>query len=104
MRMAGDNADAAESSEDQLWRRSRSGAHAGRGFHYQDAVAAELAVRGLTGEISVRKIVPEGLEDVSIELDTYWLHLQAKSRRDYRGEFAPTDVKAAWAHLAERVA
>lgn len=32
--MAGNNADAAESAEGQLWRRSRSGAHACRGFHY----------------------------------------------------------------------
>jgi hypothetical protein len=101
--MGGSGIQPVGSPEDVLWRASRSGAHAGRGFHYQDAVAAELAVRGLIGELSVRKMVPEGLEDVSIQLDTYWLHLQAKSRRGYRGEFPPGDLAAAWEHLAERL-
>ena len=38
---------------DDLWAKSRSGSHAGRGFHYQDAVATEFAVRAWRGELSL---------------------------------------------------
>jgi hypothetical protein len=89
---------------DDLWDESRSGSHAGRGFHYQDAVATELAVRGWRGELPLRRLVPEGLDDVSLELDTHWLHLQTKSRREHRGQFTSAELKPAWRHLAERLA
>jgi hypothetical protein len=88
---------------EDLWGKSRSGSHAGRGFHYQDAVAAELALRGWRGELELRYIVPEGLEDISLQLETGWLHLQAKSRRSHRGDFTLTDLGSAWKHLAERL-
>lgn len=88
---------------DDLWKGSRGGSHAGRGFHYQDAVATELAVRAWTGELPFRRLVPEGLDDISIEFDDRWLHLQAKSRREHRGEFALGDFSSVWPHLAERL-
>jgi len=88
---------------DDLWARTRSGSNAGRGFHYQDAVATEVALRGWRGELRVRRIVPEGLDDVSVELDVQWLHLQAKSRRAHRGEFSFAEVRAVWRPLAERL-
>jgi len=87
---------------DKLWASSRSGSHAGRGFHYQDAVATELAVRGLRGDLPLARVIPEGLEDVSLELDSYALHLQAKSRREHRGDFSAAALAEAWQHLAER--
>jgi hypothetical protein len=34
----------------RLWEKSRSGSHAGRGFHYQDAVATEFAIRAWQNE------------------------------------------------------
>ena len=89
---------------DELWVTSRGGSHAGRGFHYQDAVATEFAVRAWRGELSLRRLVPEGLEDVSLELDTHWLHLQAKSRREHRGQFTVAELKPGWRHLAARLA
>jgi len=89
---------------DELWKTSRSGSHAGRGFRYQDAVATELAIRGWRGELPLRRLVPEGFEDISLELDTHWLHLQAKSRREHRGQFSLTELAPAWRHLAERLA
>jgi hypothetical protein len=88
---------------DDLWAKSRSGSHAGRGFHYQDAVATELAVRAWRGELSLSRLIPEGLEDISLELETNWLHLQAKSRREHRGEFTLAELSSAWRHLAERL-
>jgi hypothetical protein len=51
----------------------------------------------------MRRLIPEGLEDISLELDTYWLHLQAKSRREHRGEFTRNDLAPAWMHLAARL-
>jgi hypothetical protein len=88
---------------DELWASSRGGSHAGRGFHYQDAVATELAIRAWRGELLLRRLVPEGLEDVSVEFDTHWLHLQAKSRREHRGQFTLTELVPAWRHLAKRL-
>jgi hypothetical protein len=87
-----------------LWATSRGGSHGGRGYRYQDAVATELAVRAWRGELPLRRIVPEGLDDVSLELVTHWLHLQAKSRREHRGQFTFAELKSAWRHLAERLA
>lgn len=89
---------------DGVWDASRSGSHAGRGFRYQDGVSTEIAVRAWRGELDVLRIVPEGLEDVSVELPSYWLHLQAKSRREHRGQFTLPELAKAWRHLAERLA
>jgi len=90
-------------SMDELWARSRAGSHAGRGFHYQDAVATELAVRAWRGELAALRLIPEGLEDVSLELAAHRLHLQAKSRREHRGDFSGGELADAWRHLAERL-
>jgi hypothetical protein len=99
-----DRSGAYDRGVDQLWETSRSGSHAGRGFRYQDAVAAELAVLAWRGELPVRRIVPEGLDDISLELDDHSLHLQAKSRREHRGEFKVADLRDAWGELAHRLA
>jgi hypothetical protein len=93
-----------EAMTDELWVSSRSGSHAGRGFHYQDAVATELAIRAWRGELPIGCLVPEGLEDVSVEFDTHWLHLQAKSRREYRGQFTLAELTPVWRHLAKLLA
>jgi hypothetical protein len=89
---------------DELWARSRAGSHAGRGFHYQDAVATELALLAWRGELDVLRIIPEGLEDVTLEFAEHALHLQAKSRRAHRGGFSDGELTGVWRHLAERLA
>jgi len=89
---------------DELWARSRSGSHAGRGFHYQDAVATEFAVRAWRGEIALGRLIPEGHDDVSLELEAHALHLQVKSRRSHRGDFSEADLAGVWRHLADRLA
>jgi hypothetical protein len=89
---------------DELWADSRAGSHAGRGFHYQDAIATELAIRAWRGELALARMIPEGLEDVSLELDVHPLHLQAKSRRSHRGDFTDSDLADAWRRLAKRAA
>lgn len=89
---------------DELWAATRHGSNAGRGFHYQDAVATELAVRAWQGEFPVQRVVPEGHDDVSIELADGWLHVQAKSRREHRGDFSLSDLASVWPHLGKRLA
>lgn len=61
-------------------------------------------MRAWRGEFDARRVVPEGIEDVSVETRTGWLHLQAKSRREHRGQFTLADLAGAWRHLAERLA
>lgn len=71
----------------ELWSTSRSGARAGRGFRYQDVVAALVALTlWADGEASAR-VVPEGYDDISVERPTGTLFMQVKSRRESAGDF-----------------
>lgn len=63
-----------------------------------------MAARAWLGELPALQIVPEGVEDISVYLDSGWLHLQVKSRRAHRGVFALADLSSAWRRLAERLA
>ena len=73
---------------DAAWAASRSGAWSGRGFSFQYAVGAWLTAGVGAGLISAA-VVPEGLEDVSLEglKDAASLHVQAKSRGEASGLF-----------------
>ena len=86
-----------------LWDASRSGSHAGRGFHYQDRIATELTLEHLDSG-SPFSVIPEGLEDISLETSAGAVHVQAKSRREHRGDFAASEVKGVFANLAKRLA
>ncbi len=66
-------------------------------------MATEIAVRAWRGDIEVARVIPEGLEDVSLEQEHQWFHLQAKARRAHRGDFSQAELVKAWKHLAERV-
>jgi hypothetical protein len=68
----------------EVW--SRHGATAGRGFHYQDAVGAWLAVQGLMHSGTGNRIVPEGFEDIHVE-GAEPLYVQVKSRQEQVGDF-----------------
>lgn len=83
--------DIVEDSDDKAWVLSRHGAIAGRGFHYQDAVAAWLTGRLLTGELRVHRIIPEGLEDISCEGQDS-THVQVKSRQERVGNYRLNEV------------
>lgn len=87
------------------WLKTRSGARAGRGFHFQDAVGALLAARIAGGSIRATSIVPEGLEDMSLEGERS-LHIQVKSRVEHLGPFpiglACRHIFDAWNQHADR--
>lgn len=52
------------------WQTSRHCSHAGRGFRYQDAVAADLATQSFPGEDGILVVIPEGLDDEAIADET----------------------------------
>jgi hypothetical protein len=90
------------STKRELWDRTRSGSHAGRGFHYQDRVATEIALEHVQAGTLVR-VIPEGLEDISLETMSRAIHVQAKSRREGRGEFRASELRGVFTSLAERL-
>ncbi|MBX3488722.1 hypothetical protein [Parvibaculum sp.] len=75
-----------------LWARTRAGARAGRGFRYQDAVCAALAVDSWAGTSVWTAVVPEGLDDVTLHGSGLEIRAQIKSRHDPRGEFTLKEV------------
>ena len=86
------------------WSKSRSGARAGRGFHFQDEVGAWLAARLACG-IGPTWLVPEGFEDLSLEGDEP-NHVQVKSRVEHLDKFPPSTASGhildAWERHASR--
>lgn len=71
---------------------TRAGSHAGRGFRYQDAVAASLAVEGFVGQSGYGSVVPEGGDDLELKAASATTLAQVKSRRDHMGPFSPHSV------------
>lgn len=71
---------------------TRAGSHAGRGFRYQDAVAASLAVEGFVGQFGYGSIVPEGGDDLELRTASARTLAQVKSRRDHMGPFSARSV------------
>lgn len=81
-----------------LWRRTRAGARAGRGFRYQDAVTAWLAALTWKGDARWNVVIPEGVDDVTLHGAELEFRVQIKARHDPQGTF--TQAEAA-RHLAK---
>lgn len=88
-------------SLEKFWAATRAGSTAARGFHYQDAIAAWLGSRMLTGEANFDRLIPEGFEDISCEGDQV-VHVQVKSRQERVGEYRFREVAAFILGLYER--
>lgn len=76
----------------ELWVRTRSGARAGRGFRYQDAVSAWLVAEAWSGGAEWVIVVPEGVNDVTLHGEGLEIRVQIKSRHDPRGLFSTTEI------------
>ena len=76
---------------EEAWRRTRPGAWAARGFHYQHLVCTLLLVRQWAGLAPSGNLVPEGLEDCVIDLEERSIWLQIKSRKN--GQFSVGEVQ-----------
>src|SRR5262249_6782332 len=81
--------------------KGRSGSNAGRGFRYQDAVAAWLAVQIWTGIGDAGIVIPEGGDDIERRQASGVSLIQVKSRRDHLGPLPASDaakfIKELWA-------
>ena len=75
----------------EAWQKSRSGAWAGRGFHYQHLVSALILVRQWAGLEPPGCLVPEGLEDCVLEVSGRRIWIQIKSRKN--GTFRDEEVR-----------
>lgn len=79
--------------DSEHWQKTRSGARAGRGFRYQDAVAAWLAALAWRGEAAWTLLVPEGVDDLTMHGPESEFRVQLKSRHDPQSLF--TQIEAA---------
>lgn len=75
-----------------LWATTRAGARAGRGFRYQDALCAALAVQAWTGDALWKAVVPEGLEDATLHGAKMEIRAQIKSRHNPQNLFSLSEV------------
>ncbi len=86
----------------ETWRESRSGAWAGRGFHYQHMVSALILVRQWAGLVPPGYLVPEGFEDCVVESSDRRIWIQIKSRND--ATFREAEVRTILAPVDDKVA
>lgn len=84
------------------WKRSRHGAWAGGGFHYQHLVATLILVRQWAGLAPSGYLVPEGLEDCVVELPQQRIWVQMKSRND--GVFSEAEVDTIFSAIDNKAA
>ncbi len=84
--------DEPEHSTIRAWKSSRSGAWAGRGFHYQHLISTLILSRQWAGLAPSGFLVPEGLDDCVVELADRDIWLQIKSRKD--SAFNNSEVQA----------
>lgn len=82
----------------ELWKKTRSGARSGRGFRYQDAVAAWLAVVAWRGEAAWTRLIPEGVDDLTLHGPEFEFRAQLKARHDPHGSFSQSEAAK---HLAK---
>lgn len=76
-----------------FWKNSRSGAWAGRGFRFQDAVASLLAISIWSGRLPLGAVVPEGFDDIVVEQEDTLTLIQVKSRGDHRSPFTTSEIR-----------
>ncbi|MBB4010682.1 hypothetical protein [Allorhizobium taibaishanense] len=65
---------------------SRAGSNAGRGFRYQDAVSAWMAVEIWAGQRAPAIVIPEGGDDIELRGEATSF-VQVKSRREHLGDY-----------------
>lgn len=84
----------------ELWAKTRAGARTGRGFRFQDAVGAWMAVQAWQGS-NWETVIPEGVDDVTLHGPAREYRVQIKSRHDPQASFSLQEVAT---HLAKSAA
>jgi hypothetical protein len=87
---------------DEIWRRTRHGAWAGRGFRYQDAVAAHFMVMVWAGRLPLVSITPEGFDDLELSNGEQKILIQIKSKGPTAPPFTEQDLSTFEAVQSER--
>ena len=82
------------------WKKTRSGAWAGRGFHYQHLFSTLILVQQWAGLLPTGYLVPEGLEDCVVELPDRDVWIQIRSRAC--GTFSEGEVKAVFEQVGRK--
>ncbi|WP_028879649.1 ATP-binding protein [Terasakiella pusilla] len=85
---------------EESWKKSRHGAWAGRGFHYQHLVIVVLLLRQWAGKAECGFVIPEGLEDCVVEYSEKEVWIQVKSRKE--GEFRAQEIKGIHQGMREK--
>lgn len=80
---------------------TRAGSHAGRGFRYQDAISAWLAIEIWAGQREPALMIPEGGDDIELR-GTTTTFVQVKSRREHLGNYSESEVAKYIADLWQR--
>lgn len=75
-----------------LWSETRAGARAGRGFRYQDAVAAWLTCMAYPANSLWTRVIPEGVDDITLHGDQIEYRVQVKARHDPRKTFGQAEI------------
>lgn len=86
----------------ELWKESRSGAWANRGFHYQHLVISLILVQQWAGLAPTGNLVPEGLDDCVVEIFGHLTFIQIKSRKN--NKFGETEVSKYLANVDSKLA
>ena len=82
------------------WKKTRSGAWAGRGFHYQHIFSTLILIHQWAGLAPNGYLVPEGLEDCVVELPDRDVLIQIKSKGN--GTFSEGEVKGIFEELRQK--
>jgi len=91
-----------ENPEEKNWGKSRHGAWASRGFHYQHLVITQILLQQWAGLVSAGWVVPEGLEDCVVELLNRKIYIQIKSRK--KGVFSKFEVENIFSEMKRKAA
>jgi len=87
-------------SHKQEWKNSRHGAWAGRGFSYQYLFSCVILLRQWAGLAPAGALVPEGLEDCTVEFQNTETWIQIKSQKGK--EFNPSKVADFFLKIEEK--
>ena len=89
----------------EIWRNTREGATASRGFSFQHAICAWIAARIYSGELVADELIPEAFDDIQLERSDP-VQFEVKSRQPRMGKFtvgeAAGHVAKAWRRHVER--
>ena len=86
----------------ESWSKSRSGAWAVRGFHYQHLLSTLILIRQWAGLALSGYLLPEGPEDCVVELSDREIWIQIKSRKN--GTFSDKEVETVLADAEAKTA